>query len=330
MGSGLRKAISEWNSWTIAKFTELIFLQLTGSERSTAVPLREIHGRRPPLFIVHGVGGNVVGFYSLAKRLDEDRSIYGIQAQALVPNREAALRIQEMAAQYIEDMRAVFPEGPYNLLGFSYGGLVAYEIAQQLHAAGHQVGFLGMLDTRQRHLTAKKHDWTTLYRWISWRVQTVCCNVHRRNNRTRYLLRRLKVRFLQARYRSRLDKGIVKTSATARDVAAINFIAGLNYTVQPYPGELVLFRAEEDHPLEQQLPFDLGWGQFANKLTVKMLPGNHEGLMEEPGVILLAAAITAAMEESGSEQPASLSQKHEDPRNTRRIMIEILGPVNRP
>ena len=48
----------------------------------------------------------------------------------------------------------------------------------------------------------------------------------------------------------------------------------------------MLFRAEEDHPLEQELPFDLGWGQFAGALTVKLLPGAHAGLLEEPGMFL--------------------------------------------
>ena len=226
-GLTLKQTDLDGASWTIAKFTDLIFFQLTGSERSTVVPLRENHGKRPPLFIVHGVGGNVVGFYSLAKRLDPDRPVYGIQAQALIPDREAVLRIQEMAAQYIEDMLVACPEGPYNLLGFSYGGLVAYEIAQQLHAAGRQVGFLGMLDTRQPLSFTNTQNWSSAHRWIYWRVRKACYNLYSRNDRTRYLLRRLKVRFSNARFMSGLDKGVVKTSATAHDVVAINYVAGV-------------------------------------------------------------------------------------------------------
>lgn len=322
-GLKLTESDLDGDSWTIAKLTDHIVFQLTGTERSTVVPLREIHGRRPPLFIVHGVGGNVVGFYSLAKRLDADRPIYGIQAQALIPNRDAVLRIQEMAAQYIEDMRAVSPEGPYNLLGFSYGGLVAYEIAQQLHATGYPVGFLGMMDTRQPLLSPNATSWTTLYRWIYWGVRKACYNAYNRNDRTRYLLRRLKARLLKARYMSGLEKGVIKTSATAREVTAINYVAGLNYTVRPYPGEIVLFRAEEDHPLEQRLPFDLGWGPFTARLTVKMLPGSHAGLMEEPGVTLLATEIIAAMEEVRSAQAGDFSQQCKESPDTRRIVIEI-------
>lgn len=322
-GLSLQQTDLDGATWTIAKFTDLIFFQLTGSERSTVVPLRDNHGGRSPLFIVHGVGGNVVGFYSLAKRLDPDRPVYGIQAQALIPDREAVLRIQEMAAQYIEDMRAVWPDGPYNVLGFSYGGLVAYEIAQQLQAAGREVRFLGMLDTRQPLSNTNSRSWSGLHRLFYWRVRKACYNIYSRDDRTRYLLRRLKVRFSKARFMSGLDKGMVKTSATAHDVVAINYVAGSNYVVRPYPGDVVLFRAEEDHPLEQELPFDLGWGQFAGQLTVKILPGAHAGLMEELGMFSLAAEITAALEESESRQSTGFSQDYKDSQDTRRIMIEI-------
>lgn len=303
------------NSWTIAKFSDLIFLQLNGTERSTVVPLRAVHGKRPPLFIVHGVGGNVLGFHSLARHLKADLPVYGIQAHGLIPGRKAVLRIHEMAAQHIEDIQAVSPEGPYNLLGYSYGGLVAYEIAQQLRAAGHQVGFLAMLDTRHPHQCANRPDWTTLHRWIYWRVRETCHRVYDRNDRIRYLLGRFKAQFLSARYTYNLDKGLSTISVTARDVTTINYTAGLNYIVRPYPGELVLFRAEEDSPLEKRLPFDLGWETFPAGLTVKMLAGTHGELLEEPNIPLLAAEITSAMVDSYPHR------KHSQ--DARRVAIEI-------
>ncbi|HZD47941.1 MAG TPA: thioesterase domain-containing protein [Silvibacterium sp.] len=94
--------------------------------------------------MVHGESGYVLGFYWLAKSLGSDRPVYGIQAQALTSGEEALLRLEDMAARYIEDLRAISPNGPYHLLGLSFGGLVAYEIAQQLHAMGINVGLLGM------------------------------------------------------------------------------------------------------------------------------------------------------------------------------------------
>lgn len=309
--------------WTISKFTDLIFLQVNGSERSTVVPLRAIQGSRPPLFIVHGVGGNVVGFHSLAKHLEADLPVYGIQAQGLVHGRDAVLRVQEMAAQHIGDMRVVAPEGPYNLLGYSYGGLVAYEIAQQLRAAGHEVGFLGMLDTRQPLHYTSGPSWTTLHRWIYSRLSRAVYTIYHRNDRARYLLRRLKAHALRIRYSRNLDKGVVQVSATARDVAAINFAAGLHYTVRSYPGEVVLFRVEEDNPLERRLPLDLGWHQYAGQLTVKLVPGAHVALIEEPGLTLLAAEITSAMEECKSGRQKGSTQQRRNSQELPRVVIEI-------
>jgi thioesterase domain-containing protein len=280
---------------TISKMTDHIYFTQTRIDRSTVVPLRNVKGKLPPLFIVHGVGGNVLGFYSLAKCLDPEQPVYGIQAQALLPGRQAVLGLEQMAEQYVADMRAAVSHGPYHLLGFSFGGLVAYEIAQQLHAAGLEVGLVGMLDTRQPEWMRGVKTVGPLYRRVLWRMHLLYLRTHRRKGRIKYLWRRLRERMQRANYIYAASKGDGMVASAVRNVREINYVAGTSYKVKPYPGKLTLFRAEED-PNEQKLPYDLNWGQFAEGgLTIKELPGDHGRILYQPGLDALSTQLTAAL-----------------------------------
>jgi amino acid adenylation domain-containing protein len=96
-------------------------------------------GSKPPFFAVPGVGGNVLVFARLAKLLGEDQPFYGLQARGLDGKEKPFMRVEEMAAHYIAEIRSVQPEGPYLIGGTCTGGLVAYEMGQQLAAQGHNV-----------------------------------------------------------------------------------------------------------------------------------------------------------------------------------------------
>jgi thioesterase domain-containing protein len=290
---------------TIAKLTDLIHFQQTRIDRSTVVPLRNVHGSRPPLFIVHGVGGNVLGFYSLAKCLHSEQPVYGIQAQALLPREQALLNLEQMAARYVQDMRSVCPAGPFHLVGLSYGGLVAYEIAQQLRAAGLEVGLLGMLDTRQPQSMRGLPGRGPLPRRLLWRMKMVYLRTHRRNGRLRYLGRRLRERMQRIMYMYAARNGQGTVATAVRNVREINFVAGLNYTVRPYPGRVTLFRAK-DEPYDEPLPEDLNWGRFARGgLTIREIPGDHFRILYEPWLSVLAGELTLALAEAPLSQPVS-------------------------
>jgi thioesterase domain-containing protein len=110
------------------------------------VPIRP-HGPRPPLFCVHPAGGAVLCYVDLARWLGPDQPLYGLQGPDPRGDREPFGSVEEMAACYVEAIRAVQPRGPFFLAGFSFGGLVAYEMSQQLHRAGLAVALLALLDT---------------------------------------------------------------------------------------------------------------------------------------------------------------------------------------
>ncbi|WP_281728954.1 non-ribosomal peptide synthetase [Gordonia paraffinivorans] len=109
------------------------------------LPLRT-EGERKPLFCVHPFTGLAWSYRELLDHLPEDRPVYGIQSPVLSGG-ELPATIREIAATYVEHIRQVQADGPYHLLGWSLGGLIAHEIAAQLQQAGHEVGSLVLLDS---------------------------------------------------------------------------------------------------------------------------------------------------------------------------------------
>ena len=111
------------------------------------VPLRPGTGG-PALFCVHPLGGLSWLYYPLVHAIPATVGVYGLQARGLRPGDTLPPSMAAMAADYVAEIRAVQPEGPYHLLGLSVGGEIAHEMAVQLRRAGHQVGSLTMLDAR--------------------------------------------------------------------------------------------------------------------------------------------------------------------------------------
>ncbi|MFE4369084.1 amino acid adenylation domain-containing protein [Streptomyces sp. NPDC056835] len=124
---------------------------LTGTQRDPGsgigvlLPLRE-SGDRPPLFCVHPAAGIAWSYAGLTGPLGTDQPVYGLQARGLDGEEVLPASLQEMAADYVDHVRSVRPTGPYHLLGWSFGGLVAHEMAVQLQLSGEEVGLLAVLD----------------------------------------------------------------------------------------------------------------------------------------------------------------------------------------
>ncbi|MEO7020993.1 MAG: amino acid adenylation domain-containing protein, partial [Ktedonobacteraceae bacterium] len=104
------------------------------------------HGSRPPFFCVHPAPGNVFCYADLAQALGPEQPFYGLQARGIDGHVTPLTTVEEMADLYIQEMRAVQPDGPYMLGGHSFGSLVAFEMAQQLQQQGIEVALLAILD----------------------------------------------------------------------------------------------------------------------------------------------------------------------------------------
>lgn len=131
---------------TVEQLASIIHQEESSAPWSSLVAI-QTGGDKPPLFCPQGAGGNVIVYRDLAHYLGSDQPVYGLQARGLDGKEDPYTWIEEMAADYIKQIRTVQPEGPYFLAGFSSGGRVAFEMAQQLHAQGQQVALVAMFDT---------------------------------------------------------------------------------------------------------------------------------------------------------------------------------------
>jgi len=116
----------------------------SGSHQSIAVPIQP-HGKLLPLFCLHNHAGHILEYRQLAKLLGSDRPVFGIQG--INVKRFVDFRLEDMAAKYVREIQRVQPDGPYNLCGNCFGGLVAFEVAQQLRQKGQEVAALVLIDT---------------------------------------------------------------------------------------------------------------------------------------------------------------------------------------
>ena len=136
---------SLFRNGTIAAQARLLMASTThASHWSPIVPIQP-SGSRPPFFLVHGIGGEVLSFAALAQHLGNEQPIFGLQSGA-PDTHDDTDTIESVAARYVTALRAQAPIGPYLLGGYSAGGAIAYEMAQQLRSAGEDVALLAMLD----------------------------------------------------------------------------------------------------------------------------------------------------------------------------------------
>jgi thioesterase domain-containing protein len=244
------------------------------SEWSSVVPIRTGSGEAP-LFLIHAVGGNAIGFGPLADRLP-GYDVYGIQAWGLHPRHFPHLSVEEMAAHYIGEMKGIQPEGPYRVAGYSFGGVVAYEMARQLEAAGEDVAFLGLLDRRALVTTPRKGVREAILR--AWNRSTRRFKLAIRIPLAKALLAvGLPVPFMH-----RIATGAIKRMGIA-------YRPGV-----PYGGDVDLFLVEprgkdKDDPVQAWSP------HVAGKIRSHAVPGTHNTMLEEPHVEGVAEALRKAI-----------------------------------
>lgn len=120
-------------------------------EWNSLIPIR-LSGKKKPLYCVHGIGGNIINYCNLAKYLEPNRPLYGLQARGLSSDTKPFYTICEMAKHYIKEIKKLQPVGPYYLGGYSFGGWVAMEMAYQLELNSEDVAFIALFEPR-------KHSW---------------------------------------------------------------------------------------------------------------------------------------------------------------------------
>lgn len=258
-------------------------------------------GSKPPFFCVHAHGGHVLVFKELAHLLGSDQPFYGLQAQGLDGKQLRQSRIEDMAANYIQEMRTVQLKGPYFLGGYCFGGQVAFEIAQQLYTQGEKVALLALLD-------AYAPGYPKLLPWIlrcKERATYHWGNLLRLgpHDRLNYILE--KVRIIETRLGTRIKTTSQSSRGfedpiprSLREVQEANLQASSYYVPKVYPAKLIVFRPSKQ-PVEYLHDLQMGWGALAaGGIEVHEVPGIHQSIIVEPRVRVLAEQLRACLQKA--------------------------------
>jgi amino acid adenylation domain-containing protein len=269
---------------TIEQFAALLQQEQWKPSQASLVPIQP-EGNRPPFFCIHGLGGTVLRFNALARFMGTDRPFYGVQAQGLEGDRAFHSSVEDMAAFYIKEIRAVQPEGPYNIGGYSLGGLIAFEMARQLQSDGQEVGVLALLDTYPGKPKSNKLLLKTL---LTLPVkEQVDYALHRAKRIRKGVKRRFEALFLP-----RPLKEVRKVFAAAEE----------RFKPQVYFGSATWFRATEKGLRGADNPTD-DWSKWVTGgVEVHDIIGDHGSILKEPDVRLLAESLRACLNRSEAER----------------------------
>lgn len=276
---------------TVEKFAKLLKVD-NKITTDHLVPLKP-EGTKPPLFIVHGAGLNILNFVHIVKHFDDDQPVYALQGVSSSGLDNWFESIETMAARYIQSIIKVNPNGPYALAGFSFGGVVAFEIARQLKEKGKVVSVIALLDTYLHSSYFYGPVWQK-------NISRYYCRTYRRLD---YLFEMItswesiKLRFntkkdyIQKKYLN-ANNNLTEQEALAQVSfeeanAKVDKIVDL-YKIIPQDFEVELFRAENDETYKLDGEH-LGWKKAALKgVNVHTISGDHLNIVSPPNDIVLA------------------------------------------
>ncbi|HSK75750.1 MAG TPA: amino acid adenylation domain-containing protein [Thermoanaerobaculia bacterium] len=278
--------------------------------RETSHTLVEIQAGRPeklPFFTVHSAGGNVLRYYNLARHLGVDRPVYALQAPGVEQGDEKIFtRLEDLAAHHVAALRTLRPHGPYLLGGWSAGGTIAFEMAQQLHRMGEEVLLVALMDTYAPQVS-EGFDELQMLLWQAWRFNIAMGpeDFEGLAGFDARLDRIVDLAFERGAIPPQVGRDQARRLLT---VEMANLQAILDYRAEPYPGRLSYFRCTEGtdfgefhrlFPRINEIDHVAGWTLFSPQpMPVFDIPGNHgTALMDELAVGVLARHLSECFAE---------------------------------
>lgn len=280
---------------TVRSQADLLRANDVADDEPILIPIRTAGGK-PPLFCFGGKGGTPLRFNRLLAHLHEELPVYYLRSRGLRPGERTSDFLEEIVADYLSQIREVQPHGPFNFLGESGGGMVAYEMARQLTAQGEPVGFVGMLDTYLPEFRKPSTYWLLLLRK---HLQTLSSGGLRGlrvyaayyAGLLRYKLYRFQgwgrknwIRLTHPGLLERYDR-----------LEAANLRAGRAYRPKPYGQTVHLFSAALQARYEGTSPNN-GWDSVpVGKLIVHALDCYHGNILFEPFVSQVAEVLNQSL-----------------------------------
>lgn len=255
-----------------------------------------------PFFLVAGMFGNVLNLRHLAQLIGNERPFFGLQARGLFGDHEPHATFEEMAKDYIAEMLTVQSTGPFILGGFSGGGITAYEISRQLLELGHDVAELIFLDTPLPYNDPLSSMDRMSIHWQRFKTQGITYFTQWAKNRYHWELEKYRKRFDSPNDPSRTPD---EFKSGVMELAFYQALA--RYQIQPLQVKATLFRPKL--PVEYHLSGDRlarhdrqivmadnGWPRYIQDLQVFEVPGDHDSMVLEPNVRILAAKLRQAID----------------------------------
>lgn len=287
---------------TVAAIAELIRPTVNRTDQPVVNPLRPAvpRSQRPALFAFHPAGGPTSVYVPLTQLLPSEQPVYGMDRVDALPTME------DKAAHYLTLIRDIQPEGPYHLLGWSFGGCLAFEAARQLNQAGQTVGLVGLIDTilpaalpeqaSPRHLMERFERFSEyLEKTYGRRLELPYEELAATPDDQQIDL----VMRLVAEARLDMSPGIMEHQRTSYIDARV----GERYLPRPYDGHVVLYRAQQPLQLTTALDprylrqeADLGWGPLCGSLEIVPVEGDHLSVIDPPHVRTIAQHLTRAFD----------------------------------
>jgi len=292
---------------TIERMARLLNLDATAITWDALVPIKT-GGAKMPLYIVHGAGLNVLLFNAVAMGLSPDQPVYGLQAKGLNGIDEPLTRIEDMAAHYIDSILAQNTDGPYALAGFSFGGIIAYEMARQLQEMGREVNLVALFDTNAYNTIFYDPIGTKLRKQFSYYANNIVHTLKFVNGFSNTvvekstLLKRKVIRRYWSLTKKQDQPGFFGYS---HKIDKCNQEALVRYQLKPQNIKVDVFKAETRTFYVKDTAF-LGWRPFAlNGVTVHNIPGEHNTIFKAPNDKIFAAELQKCLDRISPEQQAS-------------------------
>lgn len=231
------------------------------------------------LCFVHGVGLNPVEINTLTRNMDEDQTIWGLQSPAIAGNHEPLQSIEAMATFFINELDKQKIHTPYNLIGNSLGGLIAFEMAKQLISKNRQVGFLAMIDTLAVH---SKDPILSFRQSMKMKISKLRFEVDFFwNDPTYYFMYR--VRYLKEMWRKRfgIDEEENALAFRINKIERINEKAWMEHKLAYLDIKITLFLAQRKTFFVKDFK-TLGWDVFSQEVKTIMMPGEHANMLKPP------------------------------------------------
>ncbi|GAB2588097.1 non-ribosomal peptide synthetase [Spirosoma areae] len=288
---------------TIRQLAQLLQADKQPASWKSLVPIKP-EGNKVPIYIIHGIGLNLLNFSSLVSNMDSEQPIYGLQAKGLDGLDEPLDNMEDIAAFYLTEVLEQNPAGPYAIAGYSFGGYVALEMARQLKAMGKEVKMLAMFDTNAQE--SEEHQ--TLLPWLGRKILR---QFPKLIWFTRSFLERPvpTIRYQQTYVERHIDR-LLKAVGLRHEVQPEggldllnriiekHEIAFHNYKMKPYDGIVDLFKAQVRLYFVDDSKY-LGWKKYALKgVRIHSVPGDHQLMLLPPNDRKFAQTLQQALDNS--------------------------------